>query len=63
MFRSEMTVSGLKYCSQIEGVAMGSPSGSTLANIFLCYYESNWLKDCLIDFKPVYYKRWDFGFV
>ena len=24
---------------------MGSPLGPTLANIFLCYHESNWLKD------------------
>ena len=35
-----------KYYSQIDGVAMGSPLGPTLANIFLCYHESNWLKDC-----------------
>ena len=30
-----------KYYSQIDGVAMGSPLGPTLANIFLCYLESN----------------------
>ena len=30
-----------KYYSQIDGVAMGSPLGPTLANIFLCYHESN----------------------
>ena len=47
-----------KYYSQIDRVAMGSPSGPTLANIFLCYHESNWLKNCLKDFKPVYYKRY-----
>ena len=47
-----------KYYSQIDGVAMGSPLGPTLANIFLCYHESNWLKDCPKDFKPVYYKRY-----
>ena len=28
-----------KYYSQIDGVAMGSPLGLTLANIFLCYHE------------------------
>ena len=39
-----------KYYSQIDGVAMGSPLGPTLANIFLCYHESNWLKDCPKDF-------------
>ena len=47
-----------KYYSQIDGVAMGSPLGPTLANIFLCYHESNWLKDCLKNFKPIYYKRY-----
>ena len=25
---------------------MGSPLGPTLTDIFLCYHESNWLKDC-----------------
>ena len=47
-----------KYYSQIDGVAMGSPSGPTLANIFLCYHESNWLKDCPKNFKPICYKRY-----
>ena len=46
-----------KYYSQIDGVAMGSPLGRTLANIFLYYYKSNWLEDSPKDFKPVYYKR------
>ena len=48
-----------KYCSHMDGVAMDSPLGSTLANIFLCYHESNWLQDCPKDFKPVYYKRYE----
>ena len=47
-----------KYYSPIDGDAMGSPLGPTLANIFLCYHESNWQKDCPKDFKPVYYKRY-----
>ena len=47
-----------KDYSQIDGLAMGSPLGPTLANIFLCYHESNWLKDCLKDFKTVYHKRY-----
>ena len=29
-----------KYYSQIDGVAMGSPLGPTLANIFLCHHET-----------------------
>ena len=46
-----------KYYSQIDRVAIGSPLGLKLANIFLCYHESNWLKGYLKDYKPVYYKR------
>ena len=33
-----------KYYSQIDGVAIGSTLRPTLASIFLCYSESNWLK-------------------
>ena len=47
-----------KYYSQIDRVAMVSPLAPTLANVFLCYHESNWLKDCPKDYKPVYYKRY-----
>ena len=28
-----------KYYEQIDGVAMDSPLGSTLANVFLCHWE------------------------
>ena len=31
---------------QIDGVAMGSPLGPTLANAFLCHYEKLWLDSC-----------------
>ena len=41
-----------KYYSQIDIVGMGYPLGPTLANIFLCYHEINWLKDCPEDIKP-----------
>ena len=46
------------YYSQIDGVAMGSPLGPTLANLFLCYHEEKWLNDCPIQFRPKYYKRY-----
>ena len=49
---------GQKSCSQIDGVAMGSPLGPTLDNIFLCHHETTWLKNSLKSFKPVYYKRY-----
>ena len=47
-----------KYYSQIHAVVMVSPLGLALTKILLCYYESNWLKDCPKDFKPVHYKRY-----
>ena len=36
---------------QVDGVAMGSPLGPTLANAFLCHYEKEWLDNCPIHFK------------
>ena len=36
---------------------MGSPLGSTLANIFLCFHEQIWLDNCPVEFKPVIYRR------
>ena len=32
-----------KYNDQIDGVAMGSPLGPVLANIFMCVFEEKWL--------------------
>jgi hypothetical protein len=46
------------YYKQIDGVAMGSPLGPTLANIFLCYHEQQWLDNCPTAFRPSYYKRY-----
>ena len=46
------------YYQQVDGVAMGSPLGPTLANIFLCHHEVRWLSACPMDFKPVFYKRY-----
>ena len=43
---------------QIDGVAMGSPLGSILANAFLCHYEKLWLESCAPEFKPVVYIRY-----
>ena len=37
---------------QVDGVAMGSPLGPTLANAFMCYWEES---DCPASFKPLTY--------
>ena len=47
-----------KLYKQIDGVAMGTPCGPTLANIFLCFHEQNWLNNCPPEFKPKAYKRY-----
>ena len=43
---------------QIDGVAMGSPLGPTLANAFMCHMEEKWLSNCPEDFKPLFYRRY-----
>ena len=46
------------FFQQIDGVAMGSPLGPTLANIFLGHHETKWLESCPSEFKPCYYRRY-----
>ena len=43
---------------QIDGVAICSPLGPTLANAFLCHYEKLWLDICPPEFKFVVYGRY-----
>ena len=43
---------------QIDGVAMGSPLGPTLANVFMSHMEKKWLQSCPVEFKPILYKRY-----
>ena len=47
-----------EYYTQIDGVAMGSPLGLTLANAFLCHFEKKWLSECPAEFLPSVYKRY-----
>ena len=48
----------MAFYTQVDGVAMGSPLGPSLANAFLCHHETKWLNDCPEKFKPVFYKRY-----
>ena len=47
-----------EFYKQHDGIAMGWPLGSTLANAFLCYHEKIWLQNCLSEFKPIIYRRY-----
>ena len=38
-------------------IAMGSPIGPALANVFLCYHEKICLQNCPSEFKLVIYRR------
>ena len=40
---------------QKESVAMGSPLGPTMANVFLSIYELKWFEQCPSKFKPVFF--------
>ena len=44
--------------NQIDGVAMGSPLGPSLANIFMFALEEKFLDNCPSDFKPILYRRY-----
>ena len=43
---------------QKDGLAMGSPLGPTMANVFLSFYEFKCLEQCPKEFKPVFYRRY-----
>ena len=46
-------MSNNKYYKQVDGIAMGSPLGPALANIFVGSFEGKWLRDCPKYFKTV----------
>ena len=46
------------YYQQIDGVAMGNPLGPTLANIFMCHFESQWVEQLPPNIKPSFYRRY-----
>ena len=43
--------------NQIDGVAIGSPLGPTLVNIFMYAPEQNVLSNCPSSLKPLIYRR------
>ena len=47
-----------KFYKQIDGVAMVSPLGPALANIFMCRFENKWLKDYPHSQKSVFYRQY-----
>ena len=47
-----------RFLQQVDGVAMGPHLGPALVNVFLVYFEKNWLQNCPSDFKPRYYRRY-----
>ena len=42
---------------QIDGVAVGSPLASALANFFMGFHEQNWIERAT-NVKPIFYKRY-----
>ena len=46
------------YYKRVDSVAMASPLGPTLANLFLVYYEHKWLEKCPLQFLPKCYRRY-----
>ena len=47
-----------KLCHQKEGMAMDNPLGPIFADIFIGYYENEWLTNCPNDFKLLFYRRY-----
>ena len=43
---------------QIDGVAMGFPLGTSLANAFLAHHEQNWLDSFPLEYRSTYYRRY-----
>ena len=58
LFLSNQKVLKVKIALDARSLAVGSPLGSPLANIFMCSFESKWLWDYPNDFKPMFSRRY-----
>ena len=47
-----------EFYKQHGRVAIGSPIGPTLTNVFVYYHEKIWLQNCPSKFKPVIYRKY-----
>ena len=56
MFESFFIFDG-KFYEQCEGIAMGSPLGPTLTNVFMCHFEKIWLENCPYHLKQIVDRR------
>ena len=56
MFESFFIFDGKCY-EQCDGVAMGSPLGSTFTNVFTYHFQNGCLENCLAHFKSSVYRR------
>ena len=56
MFESFFIYDG-KFYEQCDGLAMGSPLGPTLANVFVCHFENIWFENCPAHFKSIVYRQ------
>ena len=54
---NQFLFNGVLY-DQVDGVAMGSPLGPSVANIFMCSLEQRYLSSCPSQFKPILYRRY-----
>ena len=47
-----------KLYDQVDGVAMGSPLGPSIANMFMSALEDKYLNECRSHFKSILYRRY-----
>ena len=46
------------FTSKLEDFIWVYHLARSLANIFMCFMEKDWLNECLAAFRPVFYERY-----